>query len=813
MKKNFTKVIFLILVLALTIVPVLAVSSFAEGETVTFDVPLGVDTPSMNADGTLPEAEAPDGYTFVGWTESPMNVEKNTAPADLIEAGVAYSGTATKLYALYSRTEEGTSGESITTYTLVKDASTLAEGDVIVIAASDYDYALSTTQNTNNRGQASITKSGETITFDNTVQLITLEAGTTDDTLAFNVGSGYLYAAGGTKTNNYLKTKTTLDATSSWNITITSAGVATIKTSDSTVARHTIMYNKTSSLFSCYASGQQSVSIYKQTVTTSSGEDTIYYSTMTSYTANFVGPDGAVNELRSADNIITVPVAPTYDEGAFDAQVYEFAGWSATKLAVDGTTKPDMLDATTLELTEDVTYYAVYTYTVGEGDPDSWQLVTDASTLVEGDQVIIAAKDYDYALSTTQNNNNRGQADVTKNTDNNTVTFGDGVQTLTLKKGYVDNTFAFYTGSGYLYAASSSSNYLRTETSLSANSSWTITVEDGAATIKAQGTNTKNLLRYNSSNKIFAAYGSGQQDICLYRFDKGDLTTFYTSKLKDAASDVTEFDSASVTIGSDLAMNYFISLKTGEVISDYSMKFTFNGEETVVETATLVGDKYMFTFSGITPEKMGDNIKSELFKDDEVVCSYDKYSVKENLITVRDEVPETTDEQKTLIDATLVYGAAAQQYRDYNTDNLVGDIPDTLTGPDAAKVRAKTESTVEGLKFTAAGVNFDYCNRVYIKYENTTVTDAEVKVFISGTQCATKVVENNGVITVYSDALKATELGSTVRFEIWQNGVEVQELKYSVNDYVFTMKDTEDTALKNLIFALYQYGVAAKACN
>ena len=146
----------------------------------------------------------------------------------------------------------------------------------------------------------------------------------------------------------------------------------------------------------------------------------------------------------------------------------------------------------------------------------TWTLVTDASSLEVDDQVVIVAVDYNYALSTTQNNNNRDQIEVTKS--GTTVTINENVQILTLKEGTVDGTFAFYTGSGYLYAASSSSNYLRTETTLSANSSWTIEVADSIATIKAQGANTRNVMQYNSTSTLFACYSSAsQKPIAIYK--------------------------------------------------------------------------------------------------------------------------------------------------------------------------------------------------------------------------------------------------------------------------------------------------------
>ena len=140
-----------------------------------------------------------------------------------------------------------------------------------------------------------------------------------------------------------------------------------------------------------------------------------------------------------------------------------------------------------------------------------YTLVTDASTLAVGDKVIIVAKDHTAAMSTAQNENNRGEVAVSKK--DNTISYVDEPQILTLEAGKTSGTFAFNTGSGYLYAASSSKNWLRTETTLSANSSWSITIAavDGTATIKAQGSYTRNVMQYNQASALFACYSSASQ--------------------------------------------------------------------------------------------------------------------------------------------------------------------------------------------------------------------------------------------------------------------------------------------------------------
>ena len=162
-------------------------------------------------------------------------------------------------------------------------------------------------------------------------------------------------------------------------------------------------------------------------------------------------------------------------------------------------------------------YFSSIVITYDDGNSGSgsgeceWQLVTDVNDLEVGNRVVIAAKDYNYAISTTQNNNNRGQAAITKN--GNTISEpSDDVQILTLEAGKTSGSLAFNTGSGYLYAASSSNNYLKTESNLSNNSSWTISIAaNGTATLKAQGTNTRNVMQYNQSSSIFACYSSASQ--------------------------------------------------------------------------------------------------------------------------------------------------------------------------------------------------------------------------------------------------------------------------------------------------------------
>ena len=159
---------------------------------------------------------------------------------------------------------------------------------------------------------------------------------------------------------------------------------------------------------------------------------------------------------------------------------------------------------------------ATYTLTVSEATtPDpvvgsgTYALVTDASTLAAGDKILIAYVDDNsrYVLSTTQNSNNRAATDDVTINDDGTLTPGDEAQVITLEKDGA--SYYFNVDNKYLYAASSSSNWLRTETTADNNAKATISISNnGNATITFQGSNTHNIIRYNPNNNspIFSCY-------------------------------------------------------------------------------------------------------------------------------------------------------------------------------------------------------------------------------------------------------------------------------------------------------------------
>ena len=222
----------------------------------------------------------------------------------------------------------------------------------------------------------------------------------------------------------------------------------------------------------------------------------------------------------------------------------------------------------------------------GEG---LWLLVTDASDLAAGDQIVVAASEADVALSTNQKSNNRGQVAVTKN--GNSLVINEEVQVITLEAGTKTGTYAFNVSDGYLYAASSESNYLRTETTLSDNSSWVITItEEGVASVVAQGENTRNVMQHNETSSLFACYGSAsQKPIALYKKTNSEGVV-----LAPAISGETNFlEKTTVTITAEEGLEVYYTLD-GTDPTKASTKYTAPFELTATTTVKAIaynGDK------------------------------------------------------------------------------------------------------------------------------------------------------------------------------------------------------------------------------
>ena len=215
-----------------------------------------------------------------------------------------------------------------------------------------------------------------------------------------------------------------------------------------------------------------------------------------------------------------------------------------------------------------ITYIILFTFcfflannTFGQ---NKYKLITSTSDLVAGEKYIITSGQSGSSVQVLgyQNTNNRPQV---TNTGGAPFTVSSNVITLTPATANTNTNSAYEitlggssgawtlndTYNGFLYAASSSKNYLQTQATNDANGKWAITFSSNVASITAQGSNTNKVMQYNSSASLFSCYSSASQ-ASVYLFRRL-YTVTYDGNGNDGGSVPTDasspyFSGATVTV-------------------------------------------------------------------------------------------------------------------------------------------------------------------------------------------------------------------------------------------------------------------------
>lgn len=243
---------------------------------------------------------------------------------------------------------------------------------------------------------------------------------------------------------------------------------------------------------------------------------------------------------------------------------------------------------------------------------ETYQRVTSVSELeAEKSFLIVNVDDQGrcIALSNEQKKNKRGAVAVILANDKITLEQNSMACQLVLK-GSSSVGWSFYdeVNGGYLYAASSSGNYLKTQSTLDDDGRADIRFEANIATITFKGTNKRNVMQYNPNNgsPLFACYGSeSQKPLQLFKkvesignqvaapvFAPANGTTF-VDKLTVGASCSTEGatiyytkDGAEPTTGSDKFPTEGVTLTETTTLKAIAVKDGLDNSEVVTATYT-----------------------------------------------------------------------------------------------------------------------------------------------------------------------------------------------------------------------------------
>ena len=154
-----------------------------------------------------------------------------------------------------------------------------------------------------------------------------------------------------------------------------------------------------------------------------------------------------------------------------------------------------------------------------------------AKSITAGKHYLIVgsnSKTQEYYAMGLQNNNNRSAVQVSNNNDQISITDEEVVEVVVYGPDASGNYTIYDAETGYLYAANSSSNYLRSQFNNDLNGKWSIIIDgEGIASVEAQGDNTHNVMQFNSGNTIFSCYGSASQSsVSFYEKDNDDSEAY-----------------------------------------------------------------------------------------------------------------------------------------------------------------------------------------------------------------------------------------------------------------------------------------------
>ena len=251
-----------------------------------------------------------------------------------------------------------------------------------------------------------------------------------------------------------------------------------------------------------------------------------------------------------------------------------------------------------------------------------WQKVTDASTLSDGDLIIMTSPtdpQVFYALSdeetTSGSGSNkiegRGVAEVHDNNGILTWTVNEEDPLPQVMELYTSNfceqgQYSIFAGFGYLYAAHSTKSQLKTSYDIkNTNFVWTIDIENGEAEVVAQGSNNCKNLRYNDGKEIFSCFTSGQDPVCIYKLVQAPQTQQYTVALAAQPTDggtvqgagtYDEGTQVTITATANTGYDFQYWLEGDNQITANPYTFTINGNVTYTAVFAESGQPYTVTF-------------------------------------------------------------------------------------------------------------------------------------------------------------------------------------------------------------------------
>ena len=308
------------------------------------------------------------------------------------------------------------------------------------------------------------------------------------------------------------------------------------------------------------------------------------------------------------------------------------------------------------------------------------------------------------------------------------------------------------------------------------------------------------------------------------------VTYYYKGKTAPEEKPAPVINTVSLSLESSITMNFKVLKSSLSSFDEFYMTFECGGKEEKVTDYKETDNYYVFSYKGINPQLMNNNVTAVLHAKNKS----EEYTSPEKIMSVREYAYKVLDRYsgdehsklRTLLVDLLNYGAAAQIYAGYQTDNLVNsdltDVQKNWASKDTKEFKNiknfnyKTISNPTA-KWKTCSLVLKNSIVVKVKFSAKDVENKTVEIVLKNkkyTYTKDNFVSNgDGTYYVYCNELFANELSDNLLFTIYENGVPCSNtMLFSVESYARLVRDNyKDKPLDKMTTAMMLYGNSAKA--
>lgn len=424
---------------------------------------------------------------------------------------------------------------------------------------------------------------------------------------------------------------------------------------------------------------------------------------------------------------------------------------------------------------------------------DVFSRVSSASDLADGDEIIFVNQAGTYACGTTQNTNNRTPVAITTSSNSYTYNSSHNVQVFTVKKNGSD--FGFHTGSGYIYSASSSNNYLKTNTTAastapSGTSAWTLSFSSSVATITNK-TNTSYYLAFNGTT-YFAQYKSGQSKPYIYKLQPSSTKTLSSIAVSGNMTK-TSYSIDDNWSPAGLVVTATYDDTSTKIVTD-AATWTYNPTKPNSTTITSVVATASYTEGGVTKNA---NSAAQAVTVTNKGTSANPYTVSE-AYDIASSLAVGTNNGKVVYVTGTVSGTVTDKTYGANFDITDGSktlLAYSISGAQGSNSGA-TGYIADGYTVVITGAIINHATSGYeVGYVNSTLTSSLVSATAPKT-ISSIAVKTAPTKTAYKsgEAFDATGLVITVTY----SDSTTADIAYAGNEASFTFNPTTITVAGNV---------------